>query len=390
MLKQLKDKFSATNTEVSKWTSIQDGLLHKLRHFINGMFANEPLQNLIKISEQHAVSETSEVARGFAILSRQAAQRLTKDRESIDRTRYQLIDFQVMSADLDKLLSLYEGALGSTQTPEGDESENIAKKIAGTKAAVTRSKQGLSSLSEGLPNAWKSTGPPSPTTSSTPPLLSSTSPSKLQQQVDEEAVEGFTAEGYTPPGAKSSSREAGDVRLNSRYGWTSTASGDSESQSLTLQLSFPRDVSSIAIQSGTFRQIVTANPSAVKASNLPVVTSPLAPLPLPCGLTISTCNGAIEQTAVALADVLDWSALLKKNPPEKFLKRPPVRFLFDLVKYIGEVVLGTQTVAQAKFLPDKLLQADWDAVSASKQSKIEFMQEVWELMFYLCYSKYSS
>jgi hypothetical protein len=73
--------------------------------------------------------------------------------------------------------------------------------------------------------------------------------------------------------------------------------------------------------------------------------------------------------------VLDWSALLKKNPPEKFLKRPPVRFLFDLVKYIGEVVL-MQTTAQAKFLPDKLIQADWDAVSASKQSKIDFMQEV--------------
>lgn len=372
MLRQLKDKFSATNTEVSKWTSIQDDLLRKLRNFINGMFVNESLQNLVKMSEQ--LSETSEITRGFAMLSRQAVQRLTKDRESIDRTRYQLIDFQIMSADLGKLLSLYEAALGSTPTPEGDDADTLAKKIAGTKATMTRSKQGLSNLTEDLMHSLKSTGPPSPTTSSTPPLFAPTSPNKPKQQ-DEEAVEGFTAEGYVPPTAKSSGRDVADVRLNSRYGWTSSSSDDTDSQALTLQLSFARDVSSIGIQSGIFRQIVISNPNTSKASSVPVVTSPLAALPLPCGLTISTCNGAIEQTALALADVLDWSALLKKNPPEKFLKRPPVRFLFDLVKYIGEVVL-MQTTAQAKFLPDKLIQADWDAVSASKQSKIDFMQEV--------------
>ena len=73
--------------------------------------------------------------------------------------------------------------------------------------------------------------------------------------------------------------------------------------------------------------------------------------------------------------MLDWSTLLKKNPPEKFLKRPPVRFLFDLVKYVGEIVM-TMTAGKSKFLPESLLQADWEVVSATKQSKIDFMQEV--------------
>jgi hypothetical protein len=89
---------------------------------------------------------------------------------------------------------------------------------------------------------------------------------------------------------------------------------------------------------------------------------------LPCGITLSTCDGEPESTAKAMSDVIDWTILLKKNSPEKFLKRPPVRFLFDLFKFVVETIPGS--------LPDSIRSADWDTVASSKQGKLDFMNEV--------------
>jgi hypothetical protein len=94
----------------------------------------------------------------------------------------------------------------------------------------------------------------------------------------------------------------------------------------------------------------------------------LASVVLPCGLTLATVEPQHELTSAALADVFDWTALIKSNAPEKFLKRPPVRFLFDMIKFIGSNNPG--------FLDESLESADWAVVGADKSSKLDFMEKV--------------
>ena len=390
MLRQLKDKFSATNTEVVRWTTIQDNLLLKLKQFLNCMSDSSVVQQLM-IQSQSENFDIREIAKGFAMLSRQAAQRLSKDREAVDRTRFQLIDFQAMNSDLKTLLSVYDKSLSSSPSTIGGEgSGGLLEQITATQSSAQNSKKSLVSLTEEFTKMLKvynggiggvaSTGVSSPT-SGTPPLLHSSSPQRPTAQ-EEESVEGLVAENYKPPETRKggSKSENSDVRINSLYGWTRTSS-DGDGASLTLCLPIVRDVSAVQIQSGVFRALQSTVVAAqLPASSAPPAGTSIVPVPLPCGLTMASCSGSTEQTALALADVLDWSTLLKKNPPEKFLKRPPVRFLFDLVKYVGEIMM-TQTAGKSKFLPESLVQADWEAVSATKQSKIDFMQEVCVICF---------
>ena len=96
---------------------------------------------------------------------------------------------------------------------------------------------------------------------------------------------------------------------------------------------------------------------------------------LPCGVSLASVESSYELTAIVLADVLDWSALIKSNPPEKFLKRPPVRFLFDLVRFLGANNPGFLNPVPA------LAEADWAVVGADKLSKLEFMEKVKFLVF---------
>lgn len=85
-------------------------------------------------------------------------------------------------------------------------------------------------------------------------------------------------------------------------------------------------------------------------------------------------DGAMEviakDTAQGLADLLDWTVLLKQHDPVKFLRRPPVRFLFDLFQYLAN---------QYKCCIHTLLQpADWIEVSATRESKTAYMSTVLE------------
>ncbi|OZA29819.1 MAG: hypothetical protein B7X93_05375, partial [Hydrogenophilales bacterium 17-61-9] len=49
-------------------------------------------------------------------------------------------------------------------------------------------------------------------------------------------------------------------------------------------------------------------------------------------------------------------------------QRPPVRFIFDLIKFLGEALPG--------WLPADVVSADWEAVSSNKQAKSEYMEAV--------------
>lgn len=101
---------------------------------------------------------------------------------------------------------------------------------------------------------------------------------------------------------------------------------------------------------------------------------------LDCGVNLSNCNGEIDLTAQSLGQVIKWPLLLKKTPPEKFLERPPVRFLFDLFVFCA--------VNTPDLFPKSILNADWAVVSSSKQEKILFMDSM--LVFLSTYLGFKS
>jgi hypothetical protein len=135
-------------------------------------------------------------------------------------------------------------------------------------------------------------------------------------------------------------------------------------------------VSSILLQSGfainnsnndnNDINIINKHSSVVSHSNHS--KAPLPAVELPCGISLASLEPRVELTSNALGDVIDWTILLKSSAPEKFLKRPPVRFLFDLIRYIGDTNDG--------FLDSTLAFADWATVGVDKASKILFMDNV--------------
>ncbi len=98
-------------------------------------------------------------------------------------------------------------------------------------------------------------------------------------------------------------------------------------------------------------------------------------------LTIETVSGNPIDTANALAQVMEWPKLLKKQDPQKFLKRPPVRFLFDLFLHLANISVrhngdgnGTEVTWVAWLFPAIIRTTSWEVVSKDKSSKIEFMR----------------
>ena len=130
-----------------------------------------------------------------------------------------------------------------------------------------------------------------------------------------------------------------------------------------IELCLPQevDVSAISIQGGLIPSELQRQPST---------QSPTQAITLPCGLQLKDCDGSMQHTVDALGSVIDWEELIKKSSPEKFLKRPPVRFLFDLINLVA--AKGGLNVFTAE--------PDWDATSQSKQNKIAFMETVSRVM----------
>jgi hypothetical protein len=84
------------------------------------------------------------------------------------------------------------------------------------------------------------------------------------------------------------------------------------------------------------------------------------------GVTVANANGDVEHTVAALGSVISWTELLKNTAPEKLLRRPPVRFVFDVFQAVhrasGILSLNASVAAMS-----------WDQVGERKQTKITFM-----------------
>ena len=179
------------------------------------------------------------------------------------------------------------------------------------------------------------------------------------------------------------------IAIDSSSSWSSpipinnlTSQTSSSSSSLILCIPPSEIVSSILLQSGfainnnNNNNDINKHSSVVSHSNHS--KAPIPAVELPCGISLASLEPRVELTSNALGDVIDWTILLKSSAPEKFLKRPPVRFLFDLIRYIGDTNDG--------FLDSTLAFADWATVGVDKASKILFMDNVSSFCLCIDYS----
>ena len=82
-------------------------------------------------------------------------------------------------------------------------------------------------------------------------------------------------------------------------------------------------------------------------------------------MNILNADGDMSATINSINDVFQWSEILKKTLPEKYLIRPPVRFLFDLFTYCSKNF--------EDLFPIELSTSLWDDVGNCKQSKLDYI-----------------
>lgn len=170
--------------------------------------------------------------------------------------------------------------------------------------------------------------------------------------------------------------------------WVQQNGKATEQDWLTLDLTDGMSLAAIQLLPCRYRssssssepQIITADPS--QATPPPFIAAAhgtgeilsWSEIRLPSsGLTLSTCNGDAEVTLKAIAEVLDWSSLLKTHDPIRFLRRPPVRFLFDLFQVLANAGDGHACPESIKTV---ILSADWATLSQSREGKVSYMDNI--------------
>lgn len=421
MLRQLREKVAAMCKEMPQWTGLQDELLERIQRAVVALRSSGSARAILQATAKFLVDssmdpsagagalakdERRELHRGLNMLRRQLTQKHRQVSQSVAVARKTFVAFDAVRLDLVKLLSIYDSAtapgnLVTTATAEGTEEDPVAVEIvqglaAHAKAMRAKLESGASRLVEifdRLERVLKDTnapgrGPRSGAVAEPSDRSQAASPSELGEEV---SVDNVTLRDCAPElifAARNPVQAVGSVRasgsdsaaviaIDSPQNWACRLSRFEDNGSLLLVLPRPQVVTALQLQGGMVPGeqaggATSAGTSVATAAPTPPVALTgaelLASIALPCGLTLATVEPRHELTAAALADVFDWTALIKSNPPEKFLKRPPVRFLFDLVKFVGAGNPG--------FLSEYLDSADWAAVGADKASKLEFMEKV--------------
>ena len=104
---------------------------------------------------------------------------------------------------------------------------------------------------------------------------------------------------------------------------------------LQISLSKPYPVVALQFQGGRYEtpKMATNVVPENRNRNSKMTSLDVGSICLPCGINASSCDGELETTKSALADIIDWNTLLKKNAPEKFLKRPYDFFLISFFPF---------------------------------------------------------
>jgi len=419
--RQLRRNAEAVSMEVSAWTPTQDSLLEVLDalhasiqtsvqqceagvNLVEGTDATANEMESISIGGSslcgdkaggHSAQDHRALLRGLKLLLQQVNSKRAATRTSITTSRSNAVDVLALHAQLRSLLTSYKQAALTLERTLVEESSthgaNSTSDAAELDSILTQFVNTLHELDVASGPASNGSDAPSVMPKSAevgPPVIRLLAPGKCQ-------VRGS-------PG----SDLAADVDsgfLNGRTGWIAAPSSFDKSAGkynpddcyLEFQLPRPTYVKEVHVQGGwgCLKSAVGEAPvphlaegqlaksSSDSALDLPVFSprqanalhASMGQVTLPCGINLATCNGEPEQTALALGDVISWTTLLKKQDPGKFLKRPPVRFLFDLFALLGTVARRDPDVT---LFPDLVAAADWAATSESKSSKLEYMQHI--------------
>jgi hypothetical protein len=412
MLRQLREKVSATCKEMQLWTDLQDQLTERVQRLLELMKGAGRPRAILQATSQHLADtavepatgatltrdEKRELHRGLSLIRKQMVQKHLQIYQSVATSRRNFVSFDSVRLDFVKLLSAYDGAAAPNNLlTAGDDlgGDPAAVEIVSGVAAQAREmrvklESGASrlvevfsrldrSVREALAKSSEVTNKHSNSGFAQPPL---SGPAEIGEEVPAANV---TVKDHQPEliynprapagqGRALSNDSAAAIAVDSPQSWACPLPAFGEQGSLVLALPRPQLVTTLQLQGGAVPAEHNGNLTAVSSvTTLPPVAALtgadlIANITLPCGLTLATVEPRHELTSAALADVFDWTALIKSNPAEKFLKRPPVRFLFDLVKFVGAGNPG--------LLSEPLETADWSVVGTDKTTKLDFMDQV--------------
>jgi hypothetical protein len=391
---QLKEKVLSMIDEMSNWSNSQrtlDGIMRNVYNEINGFVANfktsilsediqdapatltkngNSISNVALALEGHSSSAAShtdkqEIVRGFQLVLKQLVMKQNSIRQQWCDGQVQLCNFKFLIQDLKTVSMSYDNSIKQVNNVDGAASGSVSGKI------MEDIKQLLQRINNELMHLDKKSIKPSVATD--------------ESQLSYGPIPfGLHGAEYTLQRAMNCDNKDKDREIHTSANKRSIISssncfvfvGDSSPKSLRVKL---HEVSSVvSLKVGGCKYVSTkiihgVSPDGkLDASPVNMLIDKEIPIlqqiKLPCGIGLLDCNGDIDSTASAIGDILDWSILLKKNPPDKFLRRPPVRFLFDLFKHITE--------QYPNCLPQQIATADWSTIGLSKESKTEFMDEV--------------
>lgn len=367
--KQFRDKLASTKLEISKWMEMQNDLLSALSQFCDAVRSRVLELKTQESSESLTDTEPAtlelrtrfrEIVRGIHMISRQSQAKLLSTSSVICTVRSGFVSFDNLGAELNNTLTQYENAIVAETSEITNKSElssargNLSKEM--VLQDLRKCKNNIDALTSKLvatKNQSMINGDHSISSSNFRELSTS-----------EYSVECSDGAGFiiNSNGNKVLNNSLVNMQPNSQHCWVC----EKPSSSAFMDYSFVQSykLHGFRVQGGNVWH-------AEEASVSVDCVEPSLVEKLPCGLSLDTTNGEdVELTINSLGDVLDWTALLKKNPPEKFLKRPPVRFLFDLFKYVS---LPSRTKL---VWPVSIQNTTWETIADSKQLKLEFMDEV--------------
>jgi len=336
--RQFRDKFGSTFEEVHKLTDTQNNHIDTLQQF------STKVQSFLSIRQSDEKEKTEDVIRGLQMIERQLKKKILGCKKNTLLSREKIVvGLGTMVDDLLNSLDLYQKTINQISSQEESKGELSLEPL-------VQKLQNFMSILKDIKIEKSSTE-----VKSDPATEGSNDYLKANQKI--ELLTSFLVE--TSPAWTFS----GKANLDEEVMW-SYLSNDAFDQNTFLEvvLNSCHNVTGVTLQGGTALKYLK-NGRSNSSSNV---------VSLPCGLTSDHLNGDINTTINALGDVIDWTALLKKQPPQNLLQRPPVRFLFDLFKFIMKSEPG--------WFPSDLETVSWEEVNVGKESKVQFMDKVLEFI----------
>ncbi len=407
--KQLRDRLNTVDSELGKWTPLQDSLnatldlLHRevlscVQRCEAEDHADDNVQSSAEIStEDGSGLDRKEFRRGMNLFLKQVKSKVTATSKAIEEARISAIDIVWLQEKLTVLLGAYrdvtykieqfsksdpsgggdpamnestDAAIIDELIKEYSNIEAILESLTRTQASSTR---GDDAGAVRLLAAGKCS-------------LCCSSGSALGSEVDSGCLDGKSGWIASPYQTSESnlqmklprSASVSAVHIQGAWGCPVEAAAAAAASQTTTTIDSKDAESSLhghLVQSGSYPALVA--PSFLSPRRAETLQRHLSDVRLPSvEFNLLNLTGEPTDTASALSVVMEWSSLLKRQDPLKFLKRPPVRFLFDLFKHLATKVavrMDDDGVEKTLF-PVQIRESTWEETSKDKASKIQYMR----------------